>query len=79
MHALELFAPTEEENEPFAHMDGVDILDEEQNVPAGHEVGDFKPSAPQKAPAGQSRQLLLLTARVVGWNVPAAHLSLIHI
>ena len=67
MHALELFAPTEVENEPFAHMDGNDILDEAQNVPAGHKVGDFKPSAPQNAPAGQSRQLLLLTAPVVGW------------
>ena len=49
------------------------MLVELQYVPAGHAVDDFKPSAPQKAPAGQSRQLLLLTARAVGWNVPAAH------
>ena len=67
MHALELFAPTEEENEPFAHMDGNDILDEEQNAPAGHEVGDFKPSALQNAPAGQPKQRLTLIAPVVGW------------
>ncbi len=44
-----------------------------QYVPAGHSVGDFKPSAPQNQPAGQSKQLLLLTPPVAGRYEPAAH------
>ena len=36
-------------------------------------MGVFKPSAPQYAPAGQSTQLLLLAAPVVGRYVPATH------
>ena len=58
---------------PLAHMDGADILVEAQYVPAGHGVGDFKPSALQCAPAGQATQLLLLTTPLVGRNVPAEH------
>ena len=42
-------------------------------MPAGHAVYDFKPSAPQNAPAGHATQLLLLTAPSVGRNVPAEH------
>jgi hypothetical protein len=46
---------------------GLDMLVELQYVPAGHAVDDLKPSAPQNAPAGQSRQWLALIAPVVGW------------
>ena len=45
----------------------------DDQVPDEQEVDSFKPSAPQNAPAGQSTQLLLLTAPAVGWNLPAAH------
>jgi len=48
-------------------------LVELQYAPAGHAVDALKPSAPQNAPAGQSRQRLTLIAPVFGWNVPAAH------
>ena len=58
---------------PFGQGVGLVILVELQYVPAGHAVDAFKPSAPQNAPAGQSTQLLLLAAPVVGRYVPAAH------
>ena len=38
----------------------------DDHVPGEQDVYSFKPSAPQNAPAGQSRQLLLLSAPVVG-------------
>ena len=58
---------------PLGQLVGITILAELQCVPAGHSVGDFKPSPPQNAPAGQSKQLLLSTPPVVGRYVPAAH------
>ena len=50
----------------------LDLTTDDQ-VPAGHAVDAFKPSAPQYWPAGQSTQLLLLAAPVVARYVPAAH------
>ena len=38
----------------------------DDHVPGEQDVYSFNPSAPQNVPAGQSRQLLLLSAPVVG-------------
>ena len=68
-HADWLVAPDEPEYVPGlqawqAEADLAPTADD--HVPAEHNVDSFKPSAPQNAPAGQSRQLLLLSAPVVG-------------
>ena len=69
-HADWLVAPDKPEYVPDgqawqAEADLATALDD--HVPGEQEVYSFKPSAPQNAPAGQSRQLLLLTAPAVGW------------
>ena len=70
---IDELAPIADEYVPFGHGVGVAVLVELQYMPAGHSVNDFKPSTPQNASAGQSKQLLLLTPPVVGRYVPAAH------
>ena len=65
-HVADELAPTADDSVPLAQLVGLVILVEPQYAPAGHGVDAFKPSAPQYAPAAQSKQLPLLTAPVDG-------------
>ena len=58
----EEIAPTADEKVPLRQGVGLIVSVELQNVPAGHAVNLFDPSAAQYAPKGQRTQLLELTA-----------------